>query len=129
MLLAASVAFFAPADAMTIGPKKECKNNRCTTFAVGMYQIRNTMSMNVLMEKERGEKLSVVLLDRQGHVLYKEYVNRSYDKYGRKLNFEELGDGDYTLEISNDDEKVTKNIEVRTNKIIEIEPTTIAQVN
>lgn len=129
MMLASSFAFLSPADALAVEPKKECKTNRCTTFAVGMYHIKNTMAMNLLMEKEKGERLNIVLLDQRGHVLFREYVSRSYEKYGRRLSFEELGDGDYVLEISNDNEKITKNVEVRTDKIMEIASSTLAQAN
>ncbi|MHA4738099.1 hypothetical protein [Dyadobacter sp. MSC1_007] len=103
-----------------VSPKAECKNNTCETFRVGMYRIKNTVSMNVMMEKEKGQKIAIRLIDTQGKVLHEEFVPKYLTKVGRKLNFSEMRDGDYTLEISNDHEKIVKSIHLSTNDVKEV---------
>ncbi|MGV3600454.1 MAG: hypothetical protein ACO1N1_04565 [Dyadobacter fermentans] len=106
-----------------VSPKAECKNNTCEKFRIGMYRVRNTMSMNVMMEKEKGEKVTIRLIDSKGKLLHEEFVPRYITKAGRKLNFDEMNDGVYTLEVSNDYEKIVKSIYLSTKEVKEVNRT------
>ena len=116
-LLFGSIQVFAT----PVETKAECKNNSCEKFKVGMYRVKNTVSMNLLMEKEEGERIAIRLMDNKGSVLHEEYVPRYVSKFGRKLNFEQMNDGFYTLEISNDNEKIVKSIHLSTKEVREVE--------
>ncbi len=106
-----------------VSPKAECKNNTCEKFRVGMYRVRNTMSMNVMMEKEKGEKVAIRLIDSKGKLIHEEFVPKYITKTGRKISFDEMGDGVYTLEISNDYEKIVKSIYLSTKEVRELNRT------
>ncbi|MCF0064054.1 hypothetical protein MUK70_27640 [Dyadobacter chenwenxiniae] len=108
-----------------VEPKAECKNNSCEKFKIGMYRVRNTVSMNLLMEKQKGERVAIRLMDSKGKVLHEEFVPKYLSKYGRKLNFQEIKDGVYTLEVSNDYEKIVKSIYLATNEVREVERTLV----
>ena len=45
-----------------VEPKAECKNNSCEKFKIGMYRVRNSVSMNLLMEKDKGGKSRAIRL-------------------------------------------------------------------
>ena len=100
--------------------KTECKNNTCETFRIGMYRVRNTETMNLLLEKEKGERLSIKIMDVKGKVLHEELVGRWATKFGKKLNFAAMQDGTYTVEVSNDREKVVKSIFLSTDEVREV---------
>ncbi|MCE7061556.1 hypothetical protein [Dyadobacter sp. CY343] len=100
--------------------KAECKNNTCERFKIGMYRVRNTETMNLLLEKERGERLSIRIMDFKGKVLHEELVSRWATKFGKKLNFAAMEDGNYTVEVSNDHEKIVKNIFLSTDEVREV---------
>lgn len=117
-----TVAVQVQADPI-VSPKAECKNNTCEKFRVGMYRVRDTMSMNVMMEKEKGEKVAIRLLDSKGNLLHEEFVPKYITKTGRKIKFDEMGDGVYTLEISNDNEKIVKSIYLSTKEVREVSRT------
>jgi hypothetical protein len=106
-----------------VSPKAECKNNTCEKFRVGMYRVRNTMSMNLMMEKEKGEKVAIRLIDSKGNLIHEEFVPKYVTKTGRKISFDEMGDGVYTLEISNDTEKIVKSIYLSTKEVREVNRT------
>lgn len=106
-----------------VSPKAECKNNTCEKFRVGMYRVRNTMSMNLMMEKEKGEKVAIRLTDSKGKLIHEEFVPKYVTKTGRKISFDEMGDGVYTLEISNDSEKIVKSIYLSTKEVREVNRT------
>lgn len=108
-----------------VGAKTECKNNTCEKFRVGMYRVRDTMSMNVMMEKEKGERVAIRLLDSKGKILHEEFVPKYLTKVGRKLSFDEMSDGVYTIEISNDYEKIVKSVFLSTKEVREVNRTLI----
>lgn len=104
---------------------KECKNNTCEKFRVGMYRVNDTVTMNLLIEKEKGDRLAIRLLDQKGKVLMEDIVPRNIDKLGRKLNFSEIEDGIYTLEVANGTEKVVKSIYLSTSEVREVNRTLV----
>ena len=106
--------------ALPIDPKIECKNNTCETFRIGMYRVKNTETMNLLVEKDKGQRLEIKLTDFKGKVLHDEMIPRAARKFGQKLNFAALQDGTYTLEISTDNEKIVKSIFLSTDEVREV---------
>ena len=112
-----------------IGPKAECKNNTCENFRVGMYRLKNTVTMNVLLEKSKGDRVMIRLMNEKGKVVHEEIVGKSYQKYGRKLNFSDAEDGNYVLEISDDNEKIVKNIHLTTNEVTEVKGRSLLTMN
>jgi hypothetical protein len=109
--------------------KKECKNNSCENFRVGMYRVKNTLTMNVLMEKQKGERIKLRLLDSKGKVIHEETIARSLEKCARKLNFQQVTDGRYTLEISDEKEMIVKNINLSTREVSEVPSRTLVAMN
>ncbi|WP_221394253.1 hypothetical protein [Dyadobacter sp. NIV53] len=123
LLLSANVS------AAMVKPKAECKNNTCNNFRVGMYRVKNTVTMNLLLEKIKGERVAIRLLNDKGIVMHEEMVGKAIEKYGRKLNFSEVQDGNYTLEISDENEKIVKNINLTTNEVTETETRNLVAIN
>ena len=121
LLLAVSVS-----ATPTVDSKSECKNNTCENFRVGMYRIKSTLTMNFLMEKQRGQRVTLRLLDGKGKVLHEEFVGKSVNKYGRKFNFSEMQDGHYTLEVSDANERITKELFLATNEVVDLSGRTLA---
>ncbi|WP_031530583.1 hypothetical protein [Dyadobacter crusticola] len=120
---AAFSLFLLNQEAFAIDPteaKSQCKNNTCEKFRIGMYRVRDTETMNLLVEKQKGEKLSIRLTDHKGTVLHEEMVGKSVMKFGKKLNFSQMRDGNYTLIVSDETEKVVKNIFLSTNEVREV---------
>jgi len=113
-------------SALSFDTKVECKNNNCRNFRMGMYQIKNTVTMKVLIEKSLGEKMAVRLLNDKGQILHEEYIGKSMRKFGRKLNFSEIPDGNYTLEISDNQERIVRYIRLATKNVSEVSRTLVA---
>ena len=111
------------------GPKAECKNNTCENFRVGMYRLKNTVTMNVLLEKSKGDRVMIRLMNEKGKVMHEEVVGKSSEKFGRKLNFSDAEDGNYVLEISDDNEKIVKNIHLTTNEVTEVKGRSLLTMN
>ena len=132
MLVAAlcGMMMSAPVEAGT--PEKqmrECKNNDCGTFQVGMYRIQNTMNMNLILYKEAGEVVTVRLKNQKGEVMYQEVLGKKTRKYARPFNFSDTQDGRYTLEISNGEKVLRKDIKLSTQDIVETPVRTLVAVN
>lgn len=98
-------------------------------FQVGMYRVINTLKMNVLIEKKLGERVVVKLLDQKGVVLFEDVLSRRQQKYGRKLDFAEVKDGNYTVVVTNGTEEVVKDIRLSTLALYEMPARTLVAVN
>jgi hypothetical protein len=53
----------------------ETKNEK--TFDVGMYRIANSMKVNVLIEKLKGNKVEITLKDSKNETIYSELVGKN----------------------------------------------------
>ena len=130
ILAAACVVWLSgAASAAVVEPKAECKNNTCENFRVGMYRVRNTLTMNFLMEKEKGERVSLRLRDSKGKIIHEEVVGKAIRKFGRKFNFSEVEDGRYTLEIFDDKEVIVKNIFLTSRDVMEVQGRSLVSMN
>lgn len=110
-------------------PARECKNNDCGTFQVGLYRVKDSLSMRLMMEKKAGERVSVRLMNQKGQVLHEEMVNKKQQKYACNFDFSTIRDGRYTLEISNGTERIKKDINLTTMDIVETPSRTLVAVN
>ncbi|MDQ6479677.1 hypothetical protein [Dyadobacter sp. LHD-138] len=90
------------------------------SFRVGMYRVKNSLVMNLLLEKDKGVGLHLKLMDARGRVLHQEYIGKGLRKVGQKFDFSEINDGEYKIEITNGDERIVKNISLSTTEIAEI---------
>jgi hypothetical protein len=128
MMMSASVEAGTEAGTPT-KEMRECKNNDCGTFQVGMYRVQNTMNMKLILYKEAGEVVTVRLKNQKGEVLHEEVLGKKTQKYARPFNFSDSQDGRYTLEISNGEEVVRKDIKLSTKDIVETPARTLVAVN
>lgn len=103
--------------------------NKKRAFQVGMYRIINSLKMNVLVEKKLGDRVSVKLLDHKGHILFEDYLGVRQQKYGRKFDFSEVPDGNYSVVITNGNEQVVKDIHLSTYSLYEMPARTLVTVN
>lgn len=124
MMMSASVEAGTPEKQM-----RECKNNDCGAFQVGMYRVQNTMNMNLILYKEAGEVVTVRLKNQKGEVMYQEVLGKKTRKYARPFNFSDSQDGRYTVEISNGEEILRKDIKLSTHDIVETPARTLVAVN
>ena len=130
--ITAACGFVLLSNSLSAAPldsKTECKNNSCENFKVGMYRVKNTLTMNLLLEKSKGERISIRLRNEKGTILHEETINKSIQKCGRKLNFSEVSDGNYILEISDENEKIVKNISLATSEVREMNARTLVAMN
>jgi hypothetical protein len=108
---------------------RDCKNNNCEAFQIGMYQIKNTLRLRLMMEKNPGERVTVRLLDQKGKVLHLEMVGKRTDRFSRSFDFSRVQDGSYTLEITNREERVQKEINLSTAGMVEVSKRTLVALN
>jgi len=90
------------------------------SFRVGMYRVKNSLVMNLLLEKDKGVSINIKLVDSKGKVLHQEYIAKGLRKVGQKFDFSDVSDGNYKIEITNGDERITKNISLSTSEIAEV---------
>jgi hypothetical protein len=89
--------------------------SKTASFEVGIYQTTNTLKLNLMVEKQVGNRLEIAIKNDKGEVLYTETIAKNDAKYHGKFDFSQLGDGQYSVEISAGKEKIVKNINLSTN--------------
>jgi hypothetical protein len=90
---------------------------KSNSFAVGMYQSVNTMKMNVLIKKDGGQRIHIILKNLNGDILYSEYLSKKESIYARKFDFNEIENGQYSFEISNGKTTEVKTVKIDRKKI------------
>ena len=85
-------------------------NTRPSTFKVGMYNVKNTHTLKVFVDKESNNALLLEVKDADGRVLQSENIGKNRHSMGLRLNLSNLESGDYTIELSDKTNTYTKDI-------------------
>lgn len=110
VLMAIASTFFARANDDNVNP------NKSKTFEVGMYQGINSLVINVMIEKTEDQQLSVILKDDKGEILVAGKIAKYKKDYHGKYDMTGLEDGKYTFEFIKGDEKIVKEIELKSTE-------------
>ena len=94
-----------------------------------MYRVIHTLTMNVLIDKNLGERVVVKLMDPKGNILFQDYMGVRQKKYGRKFDFSQVPDGNYAVVITNGEEEIVKDIRLSTQKLYEMPARSLVAVN
>ncbi|MGX7686251.1 hypothetical protein [Flectobacillus sp. BAB-3569] len=87
--------------------------NKTKTFEVGMFKSKNSLNMNLMLEKVTDKKVKIILKDPSGKVLHQEYVAKNTPSYYGKFDMSQLEDGVYTFEITDGTEKIIKTVNLQ----------------
>lgn len=109
VVLIASATTFASAtdDKMAI--------KEIDTFAVGMYKLKNTSKVRLMLDKFQTSTILVQLADENGNLLHREFISKKQMDYSKTFDLSKLADGTYTFTIENGIEKETHNVVISTN--------------
>lgn len=94
-------------------------------LAVGMYHVVGTTKMRLMMEKPQGLKAVVKVKDQQGKVLQERMVGKKESKVSVKIDFSQVSDGNYRVEVSCGTDRIIKDIQLFTNVVVETPPRTL----
>ena len=89
-------------------------------FQIGMYQVINSLNVNVMIEKVLGQRVTIEILNERGEVLHRDVLGKKQRKYARALNFSKMRDGQYDVVISSGDQKVVRQVQLDTQKLYEM---------
>ncbi|MDP5120400.1 MAG: FimB/Mfa2 family fimbrial subunit [Spirosomaceae bacterium] len=109
VVLIASATTFASAtdDKMAI--------KEIDTFAVGMYKLKNTSKVRLMLDKFQTSTILVQLADENGNLLHREFISKKQMDYSKTFDLSKLADGTYTFTIENGIKKETHNVVISTN--------------
>jgi hypothetical protein len=85
-------------------------NVKPASFKVGMYNVHNTHTLKVFVEKKTSEALLLEVKDSKGAVLQSEKLGKNKSQMGVALDLSSLPSGDYTLHISDKNSTYVKDI-------------------
>ncbi|WP_044172392.1 hypothetical protein [Flectobacillus major] len=105
-----AIAFLSVVSFVTFANNDTNAPNKTKTFEIGMFQSKNSLKMNLMLEKVTDKRISIVLKDEDGRVLHQETVAKKVPSYCGKFDMSELQDGVYTFEITDGTEKIIKKV-------------------
>ena len=77
---------------------------------IGIYQVKDSQTMNLLIENKGEKSVDLNLKSDDGQVLYSETINKNTKKYSRKFNMSNLPVGNYRFEVASGTEKISKEV-------------------
>ena len=86
------------------------------TFAIGMYKVKNTSKVRLILDKFQNNIVSVKLTDQDGNVLHQEFITKKEMNYSKNFDMSRLQDGTYTFVISDKNEEISRDVTISTNQ-------------
>ncbi|QRR03828.1 T9SS type A sorting domain-containing protein [Dyadobacter sandarakinus] len=107
--IAATFAFAALFTFNSFAGDKEAK--KTASFETGIFVTR-TGNIHVSIDKFQNTPATVIVTDKSGKAIYREMLGKKTDKYRRQLNVSSLPAGNYSIEISAGEDKITRDFEL-----------------
>lgn len=85
-----------------------------TSFSLTTYHLVNSSALRVYVQKTNATPVSITLRNAKGIALYEDKLGKKENTKALSLIMREQPDGEYTLEVSNGTEKVTKSFTLKT---------------
>ncbi len=115
-----AIALFVGITFTSNAEEKNSTPMKSKTFEVGMYQVINTLTMVVNIEKTGNDALLVVLKDEKGNIISKSLLSKRDKTYRGRFDMSDLKDGKYSFEFTKGNEKIVKDVELQSNTPKEI---------
>lgn len=111
LALSASTVTFANSD----------KEKAVASYQVGMYPSAEVAKLNVVVAKEKGVALDVVLMNNNGLILATHRLSKNETTTRTRFDLSELQDGNYKVVVSDGSSKVIKEVNLLTKKPVQAE--------
>ncbi|MFC5409036.1 T9SS type A sorting domain-containing protein [Larkinella bovis] len=111
LAVSASTVTFANAD----------KEKKAATYQVGMYPSAEAAKVNVMVAKEKGTALDVLLIDTNGTILATQRLGKNETTTRTRFDLSDLQDGSYKVVVSDGASKIVKEVNLQTKKPVQAE--------
>ena len=95
--------------------KESNTSKKSAHFDASLFQLINSGKLKLSVDKEAGSSLRIILKDKGGRILYSEMCGKDQEQYRRVFNLNDMNDGTYYFELTNKNQKVTKEVSIQTS--------------
>lgn len=81
-------------------------------FATGIYKSIGKATLNVNIDKLKGAKVDISLMDSKGTVVFEDVMRKNERYYRTKINMDALEKGTYLLELNDGTNKEVKRVDL-----------------
>lgn len=103
----------------TVSAKPIIRPTAPAAYKVGMYFSEKTTTLNVMVEKQSGNSVTIRVKNNEGQTLATQNVKGKGERYWSKFNLSELADGTYQVEITNGQDVTVKEVKLSTQNASE----------
>ncbi|RRB00700.1 hypothetical protein [Larkinella rosea] len=118
-ITSAFVALAISASAFTFANSDNTKTG--TSYQVGLYPSLEAAKVNVMVAKEKGADLNVLLLDGKGFVLATYKLDKNETTTRTRFDLSQLEDGEYKIVVSDGASKIVKEVNLQTKTPVQAE--------
>ncbi|GAB4015232.1 hypothetical protein GCM10028773_04530 [Spirosoma koreense] len=90
--------------------------NKALSFDASAYVTINHQ-IRVAVQKKANVPVTVLLRDKDKHVLYQQHLNRKEEKHAMMFNVDALADGEYELEVKSSEGSIRKQLNLSTQPV------------
>lgn len=116
-----SVLVALAVSASTVTFANTDNEKKASSYQVGLYPSVEKAKVNVMVAKEKGTALDVILLDRRGLILATHRLCKSETSTHTRFDLSDLQDGTYKIVVSDGSSKVEKDFNLQTKKPVQAE--------
>jgi Secretion system C-terminal sorting domain len=69
-------------------------------YAISMYKVDGKSLINIFINKLEGTKVKISVIDKNGEIVYQEYLGKKETKFRTKLDLANLETGSYSLKVT-----------------------------
>lgn len=115
ILTLASTVVFGASTKSEKSNNRPIENRTAVTFETSAYVTKDA-SIKLAIKKNAPERVYITLRGVNKAILYRETINKNEMSYAAKINVNDLSDGNYQLEISTNNDRVVKRLNLTSSK-------------
>ncbi|NBB22489.1 hypothetical protein GVN20_24255 [Runella sp. CRIBMP] len=91
------------------------EDKKAKPLQIGVFTTKEA-KIQLAVRKGTGQSAVIVLRDAKKNVVHEEFMTKKSEKFDGRFDVSNLKDGDYTLEIVSGNEKIEKQVSIKSSK-------------
>ncbi len=91
------------------------EDKKAKPLQIGVFTTKEA-KIQLAVRKSAGQKAVITLRDAKKNVVHEEFMTKKAEKFDGRFDVSNLKDGDYTLEIVSGNEKIQKQVSIKSSQ-------------
>lgn len=91
------------------------EDKKAKPLQIGVFTTKEA-KIQMAVRKGVGQKAVIILRDAKNNVIHEEVMGKKTEKFDGRFDVSNLNDGEYTLEVTSGNEKIRKQVSIKSEK-------------